>query len=373
MKEKLPLHEFQKEFPQESQEGATSESYSENKLRPQKLDDYIGQKAVTSRLEVFLAAAKKRKSSLDHVLLSGPPGLGKTTLAYIIARELGGQLHQVPGPSIERSVDLLAILSSLQAGDVLFIDEIHRLNATIEESLYPAMEDRRIQVVLGEGSAAQAVTLPLQPFTLVGATTQAGKLTAPLRDRFGIHFNLDFYSEEEMCEILTRSASILQIKLDNDELIKVAKRSRGTPRVGNRLLSRVRDFVEVSREKKSDLSQQTREVVQKFSQKKETALVDAALDFLDVDLQGLQPLDRRYLQILIDNFNGGPAGIEALAASLSEDRRTLEELVEPYLLKIGYLIRSSRGRIATPQAYTHLGLKIPAKIASIDTSQETLI
>lgn len=299
--------------------------------------------------------------------------MGKTTLAYIVARELGGQLHQVPGPSLERSVDLLAILSSLQAGDVLFIDEIHRLNSTIEESLYPAMEDRRIQVILGEGASAQAVTLPLQPFTLVGATTQAGKLTAPLRDRFGIHFNLDFYSEDEMCEILKRSAKILDIDLSAEEITKVSKRSRGTPRVGNRLLSRVRDFVEVSKEEKNTLSVQTQDVVHKFSKKKDVAIVDAALDFLDVDLKGLQPLDRRYLQILIDNFGGGPAGVEALAASLSEDRRTLEELVEPYLLKIGYLIRSSRGRIATGPAYTHLGLKIPVKLPQgADPTQETL-
>jgi Holliday junction DNA helicase RuvB len=362
VKEKLPLVELT--------EGTNSSSsaVSENQLRPHKLSEYIGQKNVTSRLEVFLAAAKKRKTPLDHVLLSGPPGLGKTTLAFIIAKELGGQLHQVPGPSLERSVDLLAILSSLQAGDVLFIDEIHRLNATIEESLYPAMEDRRIQVVLGEGSSAQAVTLPLQPFTLVGATTQAGKLTAPLRDRFGIHFNLDFYTEEEMCEILTRSSDILNIEMSDKEILKIAKRSRGTPRVGNRLLSRVRDFVDISREN-SALSSQAKNVVNAASVGK-LDVVDAALDFLDVDLQGLQPLDRRFLQILIDNFRGGPAGIEALAASLSEDRRTLEELVEPYLLKIGYLIRSSRGRIATPLAYTHLGLTVPKLLP--EAAQENL-
>ena len=369
MKEKLPLINLQRD---DAGNDLSEVSISENQLRPQKLGDYIGQKNVTSRLEVFLAAAKKRKTPLDLVLLSGPPGLGKTTLAFIIAKELGGQLHQVPGPSLERSVDLLAILSSLQAGDVLFIDEIHRLNATIEESLYPAMEDRRIQVVLGEGSSAQAVTLPLQPFTLVGATTQAGKLTAPLRDRFGIHFNLDFYTEEEMCEILTRSADILKIKMADAEILKVAKRSRGTPRVGNRLLSRVRDFVEISRDDaqgKSGLSFQAKNVVSAASVGKKD-VVDAALDFLDVDLQGLQPLDRRFLQILIDNFKGGPAGIEALAASLSEDRRTLEELVEPYLLKIGYLIRSSRGRMATPLAYTHLGLTVPK--SATELAQESL-
>jgi Holliday junction DNA helicase RuvB len=363
MKEKLPLADLNT--------NTEEVSISENQLRPQNLSEYIGQKNVTSRLEVFLAAAKKRKASLDHVLLSGPPGLGKTTLAFIIAKELGGQLHQVPGPSLERSVDLLAILSSLQAGDVLFIDEIHRLNATIEESLYPAMEDRRIQVVLGEGSSAQAVTLPLQPFTLVGATTQAGKLTAPLRDRFGIHFNLDFYEEDEMCEILNRSADIMKIKMSEKEILKIAKRSRGTPRVGNRLLSRVRDFVEISRDSDSKISKQAKNVVSDASKGK-SDVVDAALDFLDVDLQGLQPLDRRFLKVLIDNFNGGPAGIEALAASLSEDRRTLEELVEPYLLKIGYLIRSSRGRIATPLAYTHLGLKVPKNVIEV-TAQEPLL
>jgi holliday junction DNA helicase RuvB len=322
----------------------SNSGFSENILRPKTLAEYVGQKSVTSKLQVFLEAARNRGTALDHVLLSGPPGLGKTTLAYILAQEMGGRLHQIPAPSIERAVDLLAILSNVQKGDVLFIDEIHRLGSVIEESLYPAMEDFQIQVVLGEGAAAQSVTVPLQRFTLVGATTQPGKLSAPLRDRFGIPMTLDFYETSDMVQILRRSAGILKVDWIADHIEAIALRSRGTPRIGNRLLARVRDYLEVRTAKKSQKDVDFADEVQ------------TALDFLEVDSRGLQPLDRRYLKTLNDFFKGGPAGIEAIAASLAEDRGTLEETVEPYLLKEGFIIRSPRGRVLTDLAYLHLGL-----------------
>lgn len=345
---KLPLHDM-----------ARSVSSNENILRPKRLAEYVGQKAATTKLEVFIAAAKSRKSVLDHVLLSGPPGLGKTTLAHIIASEMGGRVHVVSGPTLDKSVDLMAILSNLQEGDVLFIDEIHRLSAVVEEALYPAMEDKVIQVILGEGVSAQSVTVPVQNFTLVGATTQAGKLTAPLRDRFGIQLTLDFYSNDEMRVILERSAKILGIELVSSELSEIARRSRGTPRVGNHLLARVRDFVDVFRGSDlgtHELSQRAKDFA-KVGGVSGVELIDRALQFLDVDHLGLQPADRRYLKALIQNFKGGPAGIESIAASLSEDRRTLEEMVEPYLLKENFILRTPRGRVATDLAYQHLGLE----------------
>jgi len=334
---------------------------AENILRPKHLNDYIGQKAVKGKLEVFMHAARARNAVLDHVLLSGPPGLGKTTLAHIVSQEMGGRLHLVPGPSLEKSVDLLALLTNLQAGDILFVDEIHRLSPVIEETLYPAMEDYQVQVVLGEGPSAQAVTVPLQRFTLVGATTQSGKLTGPMRDRFGIQLNLDFYSVEEMAQILKRSSGILNIQLTDDEIQAVALRSRGTPRIGNRLLARVRDFVEVLRGDSSP------ELLKEFRGKKVagTEAVRMALEFLDVDERGLQPLDRRYLQVLTEQFKGGPAGVEAIAASLSEDRSTLEETIEPFLLKEGLIIRSPRGRIATDLVYSHMGI-VKAPTSELD-------
>ena len=366
-KAKLPLQEMNLK----NDSTGSQITASDNVLRPRTLKDYIGQKAVASKLEVFIHAARARGQVLDHVMLSGPPGLGKTTLAHIVANEMGGNLHLAPGPTLEKSADLLSILSELKSGDVLFIDEIHRLHPAIEESLYPAMEDSEIQLIVGEGPSAQSVTLKLEKFTLIGATTQPGKITAPLRDRFGIQLNLDFYSQDEMFEILSRSSQILGITLSKDELRAVAQRSRGTPRIGNRLLARVRDFVEVMRSGVSQdtLSPRARSMLDASSQATVTPaknrdasenvrLVHAALDFLDVDARGLQALDRSYLRVLIEHFKGGPAGVEAIAASLSEDRTTLEAL-EPYLLKEGFIVRTARGRMATDAAYLQLGLKIP--------------
>jgi len=347
---KLPLQELnQKEILDNESSPA-----AENILRPKKLSEYIGQEAVAGKLEVFMAAAKQRKKVLDHVLLAGPPGLGKTTLAYIIAREMGGRLHMTSGPVLDKPVDAVALLSNLNEGDVLFIDEIHRLGKVVEETLYPAMEDGQVQIVIGEGAAAQSVNLPLQKFTLIGATTQSGRLSAPLRDRFGIQFNLDFYSQEEMQEILERSSKLLEIDLDSQEICAIAKRSRGTPRVANRLLSRVRDFVDVYSDDQIKLSKKATRLMQ---QGEGQLKVEKALSFLEVDDKGLQPLDRNYLRTLIKRFDGGPAGLEAICASMSEDRSTIEEQVEPFLLKLGFIVRSPRGRIACDQAYSALGLK----------------
>jgi Holliday junction DNA helicase RuvB len=353
-KKKLPLAEMQNENAPQQQD---------NLLRPKILKEYIGQSAIKSRLEVFMKAARGRGGVLDHVLLSGPPGLGKTTLAHIVAHEMKGQLHVTSGPTLARPMDLLSLLSNIQRGDVLFIDEIHRLSTHVEEALYPAIEDFQIQVILGEGASAQAVTLPVQPFTLVGATTQAGKLSGPLRDRFGIHLNLDFYDLPDMQKILLRSARLLSIDLTPEALAAIARRSRGTPRIANRLLSRVRDFVEILDKGDEGLSEIAKELVKKASSAREQSeAVQAALDFLEVDEKGLQPLDRAYLRVLIENFGGGPAGVEALAASLSEDRRTLEEVVEPFLLKEAFIVRTPRGRQACAKSFEHLGLPLSGQV-----------
>jgi Holliday junction DNA helicase RuvB len=311
-------------------------------IRPKTLADYIGQPAVSEQMGLFVQAARERGDALDHVLIFGPPGLGKTTLAHIIANELKVNLRQTSGPVIEKARDLAAILTNLEPHDVLFIDEIHRLNATVEEILYPAMEDYQIDIIIGEGPSARSVKLDLPPFTLVGATTRAGLLTSPLRDRFGIVQRLEFYNTQDLAEIVMRSAKILNITIEPTGAIEIARRSRGTPRISNRLLRRVRDFAQV----KAD-GVITKEVA------------DAALNLLDVDLCGFDVLDRKLLLVLIEKFNGGPVGVESLAAAIGEERDTIEDVIEPYLLQQGYILRTPRGRIATPQAYLHFGLVVP--------------
>lgn len=314
-------------------------------IRPKKLTDYVGQAAVREQMEIFIQAARGRADALDHVLIFGPPGLGKTTLANIVANELGVNLRQTSGPVLERPGDVAALLTNLQARDVLFIDEIHRLSPMVEEVLYPAMEDYQLDIMIGEGPAARSIKLNLPPFTLIGATTRAGLLTSPLRDRFGIVQRLEFYNVADLTHIVQRSAAILGITIDPMGAEEIARRSRGTPRISNRLLRRVRDYAEVKANGNIE-----REVVQR------------ALDMLDVDNQGFDMMDRKLLLALIDRFNGGPVGIDSLAASISEERGTIEDVIEPYLIQQGFIMRTPRGRIATPSAYLHFGLKIPEKI-----------
>jgi holliday junction DNA helicase RuvB len=323
--------------------GGQEEEAAERSVRPQTLDDYIGQPNVKKQMSIFIQAARNRGEALDHVLIFGPPGLGKTTLANIIANELKVNLRQTSGPVLERPGDLAALLTNLEPRDVLFVDEIHRLSPVVEEVLYPAMEDQQLDLMIGEGPGARSIKLDLPAFTLVGATTRAGLLTSPLRDRFGIVQRLEFYSTEELTKIVVRSASILQLKLQPDGADRIAERSRGTPRIANRLLRRVRDFAEVTAD-----GVITGEV----------AL--AALNMLEVDPQGFDTLDRRLLKTIIEKFDGGPVGVDSLAAAMSEERGTIEDVVEPFLIQQGFLMRTARGRVATRAAYAHFGLAAPA-------------
>jgi Holliday junction DNA helicase RuvB len=312
-------------------------------LRPKGLGDFIGQKRIKENLDVFVRAAAQRGEALDHILFHGPPGLGKTTLAHIIAREMGVQVRSSSGPTIERAGDLAAILTNLEPRDVLFIDEIHRLPATVEEILYPAMEDYKLDLIIGQGPSARTVKLDLAPFTLVGATTRSGLLTNPLRERFGIVFHLEFYTVEELETIVSRSAAILNVEIDSAGAREIARRSRATPRVANRLTRRVRDYAQVRAKGYIDL---------------ETARM--ALDMLDVDVKGLDAMDRKFLETLIFKFEGGPVGIETLSAALGEERDTLEDVYEPYLVKEGFIDRTPRGRVATARAYAHFNARRPS-------------
>jgi holliday junction DNA helicase RuvB len=314
----------------------------ERALRPKLLDEYVGQMKVREQLEIFIGAAKKRAEALDHVLLFGPPGLGKTTLSHIIAQELGVNLRQTSGPVLEKPKDLAALLTNLEPNDVLFIDEIHRLSPVVEEILYPALEDYQIDIMIGEGPAARSIKLDLQPFTLVGATTRAGMLTNPLRDRFGIVARLEFYSAEELARIVRRSAGLLHAPIDDEGGFEIARRSRGTPRIANRLLRRVRDYADV-----------------KGSGRIDKEIAERALAMLDVDPQGFDLMDRKLLEAVIHRFDGGPVGLDNIAASIGEERDTIEDVIEPYLIQQGYLQRTPRGRTATLAAYRHLGVNPP--------------
>lgn len=316
----------------------------ERALRPKLLGEYVGQQKVREQLEIFIGAARQRGEALDHVLLFGPPGLGKTTLSHIIAHELGVNLRQTSGPVLEKPKDLAALLTGLEKNDVLFIDEIHRLSPVVEEILYPALEDYKIDIMIGEGPAARSIKLDLQPFTLVGATTRAGMLTNPLRDRFGIVSRLEFYSAEELTQIVRRSAGLLQVPTDDEGAVEMARRSRGTPRIANRLLRRVRDYAQV-----------------KGDGRITQALAQAALKMLDVDPQGFDLMDRKLLEAVVLRFDGGPVGLDNIAASIGEERDTIEDVIEPYLIQQGFLQRTPRGRVATLAAYRHLGIAPPAQ------------
>jgi Holliday junction DNA helicase RuvB len=325
-----------------------NEEAVERALRPQRLAEYVGQAKIREQLEIFVSAARNRGEALDHVLLFGPPGLGKTTLAHIIAHEMGVNLRQTSGPVLERPGDLAALLTNLEKNDVLFIDEIHRLSPVVEEILYPALEDFKIDIMIGEGPAARSIKLDLQPFTLVGATTRAGMLTNPLRDRFGIVARLEFYTDDELTAIVTRSARLLRAEIDADGAREIARRSRGTPRIANRLLRRVRDFAEVK-----ESGRITREVA------------DRALAMLDVDALGLDVMDRKLLRAVIERFGGGPVGIDNLAAAVGEERDTLEDVVEPFLIQQGMLQRTPRGRVAAVSAYRHFGIAEPQRAGGL--------
>jgi Holliday junction DNA helicase RuvB len=325
-----------------SPEDRDEDRVSDAALRPKSLKEYIGQPAMREKLEIYLEAALQRSEPLDHLLVFGPPGLGKTTLAHVIAHEMGVRLRQTSGPVLERAGDLAAILTNLQHGDVLFVDEIHRLSPVVEEILYPALEDFQIDIMIGEGPAARSIKLDLPRFTLVGATTRAGLLTSPLRDRFGIVERLEFFSTEELTQVVTRSAGILQIGVDQEGAGEVARRSRGTPRIANRLLRRVRDYAQVKGDGFINHEMASR-----------------AMEMMQVDALGFDTMDRRLLQLIVDHFEGGPVGVESIAAALSEERGTIEDVIEPFLIQQGYVSRTARGRMVTAKAYQHLGLKRP--------------
>jgi Holliday junction DNA helicase RuvB len=328
--------------------GTAEEEAVERAIRPRRLEEYIGQTPVKTQLEIFISAARARGEALDHVLIFGPPGLGKTTLAHIVAAELGVNLRQTSGPVLERAGDLAALLTNLQPRDVLFVDEIHRLAPVVEEVLYPGMEDYQLDIMIGEGPAARSIKLSLPPFTLVGATTRAGLLTSPLRDRFGIVQRLEFYAVEDLERIVERSAAILGVSIDEAGARRIAQRSRGTPRIANRLLRRVRDYAQVRADGRIGES-----------------IADAALDLLEVDREGFDTLDRKLLSAIIERFDGGPVGIDSLAAALGEERGTLEDVTEPFLIQQGFLVRTARGRMVTRASYLHFGIKPPERVATL--------
>jgi Holliday junction DNA helicase RuvB len=332
-----------------SADSQADDAVIERAIRPRLLEEYIGQAVVKRQMDIFITAARQRGEALDHVLIFGPPGLGKTTLAHVIANELKVNLRHTSGPVLERPGDLAAILTNLEPNDVLFVDEIHRLSPVVEEVLYPALEDFQLDIMIGEGPAARSIKLDLPPFTLVGATTRAGLLTSPLRDRFGIIQRLEFYDQDDLARIVTRSADILDLSVDKEGARKIATRSRGTPRIANRLLRRVRDFAEV--EADGRVTEQ---------------VADDAMDMLAVDPNGFDIMDRKLLRTIIEKFDGGPVGVDSLAAAISEERGTIEDVLEPYLIQQGFLMRTARGRVATRTAYLHFGLTVPAAIETSD-------